>query len=128
MGRAARLQLFTFLLEVGEVAYRATRVIEPFALLAERLAAGPLLDVLGRDAVTGLAITVVVVDVRVGRVPRILAPQGNRDLSHAIRSRTHDPFVLVGGHEFLLTVTAWYVTDQHGSHTFGCGQAGNGLP
>src|SRR5215213_5515081 len=106
MGRAARLQLFTFLLEVGEVAYRATRVIEPFALLAERLAAGPLLDVLGRDAVTGLAIAVVVVDLRVGRVPWALALQGTGGLPHALRSRAHDPFVLVGGHVFLPTLLA----------------------
>jgi hypothetical protein len=52
-------------LEVGEVTYRTTRAVEQFALLAERLAAGPLLDVLGRDAATGLAIAVVVVNVRV---------------------------------------------------------------
>jgi hypothetical protein len=90
-------------LEVGEVAYRATRAVEPFALLAERLAAGPLLDVLGRDAVTRLAIAVVVVNVRVGRVPRALTPQGTGGLSDAVRSRTYDPFVLVGGHALLLT-------------------------
>jgi hypothetical protein len=89
-------------LEVGEVAYRTTRAVEPFALLAERLAAGPLLDVLGRDAVSRLAIAVVVVNVRVGRVPRALALQRPCGLPQAIRSRAYDPFVLVGGHAFLL--------------------------
>jgi hypothetical protein len=56
-------------LQVGEVAYRTTRAVKPFALLAERLAACPLFDVLGRDAIAGLAIAVVVVDLGVGRVP-----------------------------------------------------------
>jgi hypothetical protein len=99
------LDLFTTL-EVGEVTYGTTRAVEPFALLAERLAAGPLLDILGRDAVTGLAIAVVMVNVRVGGVPRALAPQGTGGLPDAIRSRTYDPLVLVSGHVLLLTSLA----------------------
>jgi hypothetical protein len=106
------LQLLMLLLQVGEVAYRTTRAVEPLALLTERLATGPLLDVLGRDAVTGLAIAVVVVNVRVGRVPWALAPQGTGGLPNVVRSRVHDPFFLVGGHVFLLTSLAivFYVT------------------
>jgi hypothetical protein len=73
--RAARLQLWPFLLKAREVAYRTTCAVEPFALFAELLAAAPLLNDLGRDAVTGLTIAVVVVDVRVGRVPWALALQ-----------------------------------------------------
>jgi hypothetical protein len=93
-------------LEVGEVAYRTTRAVEAFALLAERLAAGPLFDVLGRDAVTGLALSVVVIHLRVGRMPGALAPQGTGGLPDAVRSRTYDPFILVGGHVLLLTTLA----------------------
>jgi hypothetical protein len=104
--RAADLQPFSLLLQVGEVAYWTTRAVEPFALLAERLAACPLFDVLGRDAVAGLAIAVVMVDLRVGLVPWALAPQGTGSLSHAVRCRTRDPLVFIGGHVFLLTSLA----------------------
>ena len=92
-----------FLSEAGEVAYRTTRAVEPFALFAQRLAAGSLPDVLGLDAVSGPAIVIVVVDGRVGRAPRALALEGTGGLPQAVRSRAYDPFVLVGGHVFLLT-------------------------
>ena len=103
---AARLQLLILLLEVGEVSYWTIRSVEPFAFSAERLAAGPLYDVLGRDAIAGLAIAVVVVDLRVGRVPWALALQRTSGLPQAVRSRANDPLVLVGGHMFLLTSLA----------------------
>ena len=73
-------------LEVREVAYWTTRTVEPFALLAERLAACILFDVLGRDAIAGLANAVVVVDLRVGRVPWAFDPQGTGGLPDAVRS------------------------------------------
>jgi hypothetical protein len=60
-------------LQTGEVAYGTTRAVELFAFSAERLAAGPLQDVLGLDAVAGLAVGIVVVDVRVCRVSRALS-------------------------------------------------------
>ena len=106
------MQLLMLLLEVGEVSYWTTRSVEPFAFSAERLAAGPLYDVLGRDAIAGLAIAVVVVDLGVGRVPGALAPQGTGGLPDAICCRTHDTLVFIGGHVFLLTSLAivCYVT------------------
>src|SRR5215213_11135574 len=93
-------------LKVREVAYRTTRAVEPFALLAERLAAGPLLDVLGRDAVTGLAVAVVVVHIRIGRVPWALALQRTGSLPNAVRGRAHEPLTFVCGHAVLLTLLA----------------------
>jgi hypothetical protein len=91
-----------FLSEAGEVAYRTTRAVEPFALLSQRLAAGPLPDVLGLDAVAGLTIVVVVVEVRAGRVLRALALEGTGGLPQAVRSRVQEAFLLVHGHAFLL--------------------------
>ena len=61
-----------YALEAGYVAYGAARVVEPLALPARRLAARPLPHILGLDAVAGLAAGVVVVDLRVSRVPRAL--------------------------------------------------------
>ena len=106
------MQLLMLLLEVGEVSYWTIRSVEPFAFSAERLAASPLHDVLGRDAIAGLAIAVVVVDLGVGRVPWAPAPQGTGGLPDAIRCRTHDTLVFIGGHVFLLTSLAivCYVT------------------
>src|SRR5918997_1544331 len=89
-----------FLSEAGEVAYRTTRAVEPFALFAQRLAAGPLPDVLGLDAVSGPAIVIVVVDGRVGRVPRAFALEGTGGLPQAVRSRVQEPFSLVRDHAF----------------------------
>src|SRR5829696_2431184 len=83
---ARSLQPLSSLLQVGEVAYWTPQAVESFALLAERLAACPLFDVLGRDAVAGLAIAVLVVDLRVGRVPWALAPQATAGLPEAVRS------------------------------------------
>src|SRR5918994_7725395 len=93
-------------LKAGEIAYGTARTVEPFALFAERLAARPLHDVLGSDAVAGLAAGVVVVDLGVGRVPRSAAPQagagrlphGIRGPAHYIRGPAHEPFVLVRSH------------------------------
>ena len=91
-----------FLSEAGEVAYRTTRAVEPFALFAQRLAAGPLPDVLGLDAVSGPPIVVVVVDGRVGRVSRAPALEGTGGLPQAVRSRVQESFFLVRSHAFLL--------------------------
>ena len=90
-------------LQVREVAYRTARLIETFALSTEGLATRPLHDVLGCDAVTGLSIAVVVVDLRVDRVPGALAFQGTCGFPQSIRSRAQEPLILVGGHVFLLT-------------------------
>jgi hypothetical protein len=50
-------------LKTGEVAYRAARTVELFAFSAKGLTAGSLLNVLGCDAIAGLAAGVIVVDV-----------------------------------------------------------------
>src|SRR5919106_3580184 len=61
----------------GEVTHRSGHrtghIIEPCTLLTEPLATRPLPDVLGIYATAGLAVGVVVVDVRVDRMPRALA-------------------------------------------------------
>ena len=100
------MQLLILLLEVGEVSYWTSRSVEPFAFSAEWLATGALYDVLGRDAIAGLAIAVVVVYLGVGRVPGALTPQGTGGLPDAICCRTHDTLVFIGGHVFLLTSLA----------------------
>src|ERR671917_222182 len=102
-------------LKAGDVTYGPARTVEPFAFSAKGLVARSLLDVLGGNAVAGLAVGVVVVDVRIGGVPGSTAPQagagrllrgirgpahGIRGPAHDIRGPTHEPFVLIGGHAF----------------------------
>ena len=57
--------------------------VEPFAHFAQWFDAGLLSDVLGLDAAAGLTI-VVVVGLRVGRVPRALTLEGTGGLPQAI--------------------------------------------
>ena len=66
--------------------------VEPFAFFAQQFDAGLLPDVLGLDAAAGLTIVVVVVGVRVGRVPRTLALEGTGVLPQTIRGRVQEPF------------------------------------
>jgi hypothetical protein len=54
------------LLKAGEIAYGTARAVELFAFPAKGLVAGSLPNVLGGDAVAGLAAGVVVVDLGVG--------------------------------------------------------------
>jgi hypothetical protein len=88
------------LLEAGHVAYGATGFVQALALPAKGFATRPLADVLGVHAVAGLAVGVVVVDLRVGRIPGTLAPQGTGGLPHRVLGCAYDPFTLVCGHDF----------------------------
>ena len=91
------------LIQIREVAYRAARGVEPFAFVAERLAICPLSELLWLDAVAGAAVDVVVVHVRVGRVPLLHAPENARSLLQMVRCRADQAFIFVHGHSLLLT-------------------------
>src|SRR5215208_4293156 len=92
--------------------HRTGRTVEPVALLAEPVAARPLPDILGIDAASGLAVGVVVVDVRIGRMPRALAychassPPCSEELSACLGLRFGSSLVVFfGGPPYLLGIS-----------------------
>src|SRR5215213_9223174 len=98
VGLRCRLPFPPTLLKAGEIAYWTAGAVEALALLAKRLAPSPLPHVLWVHAVAGLAVGIVVVDLRVGRVPRSFALQGPGGLPHRVLNPFNDTLVPVLAH------------------------------